>query len=244
MKLTEIKKSYDVIIPCGSACTPALNLRRLGLRRFSLPLDWVFTESFAEVARLYSNQFKEYMELKNLTLVDGSGTYFDDDIDINAVNTYFVRDNHYKVTSVHDFPILPDKEWFETYPDFKENLDKRIARFIETIKDSDSILFVRWSTKYKQATLFQQAMKDMLKEKEFTILILIPSDDATSISDLAWNIENVCVLEVPNQVWDEAIWDHVLSGIQLNSQDKSLSEQARCANDFNKLPSCSENKRS
>lgn len=92
--------------------------------------------------------------------------------------------------------------------------------------------------------MFQQVMKDMLKEKEFTVLILIPSDDATSISDLAWNIENVCVLEVPNQVWDEAIWDQVFSGIQLNSQDKSLSEQARCVNDFNNPKSCSRNKRS
>ncbi|TKH04756.1 peptidase [Peribacillus simplex] len=156
-----------------SACTPTLNLRRLGLRRFSLPLDWVYTESFAEVARLYKNQFKGYMELKNLTLVDGSGTYFDDDVDINAVNTYLVRDNHYKVTSVHDFPILPDKEWFETYPDFKENSDKRIARFNETINNSDSILFVRWSTKSDQAYLFQQEMQDMLKEKEFTVLINI-----------------------------------------------------------------------
>ncbi|PKF89700.1 hypothetical protein CW306_10440 [Bacillus sp. BA3] len=71
--------------------------------------------------------------------------------------------------------------------------------------------------------MFHQAMQDMLKEKEFNVLILVPSDDATSISELEWNLENVCVLEVPNQIWDEAIWDHVYSGIQLNSLDKSLS---------------------
>ncbi|MDW7613801.1 DUF1796 family putative cysteine peptidase [Peribacillus simplex] len=216
MKLNEIKKTYDVIIPCGSACSPTLNLRRLGLRKFSLPLDWVYTESFAEAANLYRNQFKEYMELRNLTLVEGSATYFDDDIVINAVNTYLIRDNHYKVTSVHDFPILPDKKWFETYPNFKENLNKKIARFNETINNSDSILFVRWSTIYDHAYLFQQAMQDMLKEKNFNVLILIPSDDATSISELEWNLENVCVLKVPNQIEDEAIWNHAYSGIQLN----------------------------
>ncbi|MGE7758505.1 DUF1796 family putative cysteine peptidase [Peribacillus sp. NPDC097895] len=216
MKLSELRKTYDVIIPCGSACSPTLNLRRLGLRSFSLPLDWVYTESFAEVARLYENQFKEYMELRNLNVVDGSGTYFDDDVDITAVNTYLVRDNYYKVTSVHEFPILPDKEWFETYPDFKENLNKRIARFNETMNNSDSILFVRWSTYDDQAYLFQQAMQDMLKEKVFNVLILIPSDEATSISELEWNLENVCVLEVPNRIWDEDIWNHAFSGIQLN----------------------------
>lgn len=88
LKLQEMKKTFDVIIHCGSACTPTLNLRRLGLRKFSLPLDWVYTESFAEVGRLYKNRFKEYMELENLSLMDGAGTYFDDDLGIQAVNTY------------------------------------------------------------------------------------------------------------------------------------------------------------
>jgi len=215
LKLQEIKKTYDIIIPCGSSCAPTLNLRRLGLRKFSLPLDWVYAESFAEVGRIYRNRFKEYMELKNLTLINGSAKYFDDDVTIQAVNTYFVKDNYYKVTSVHDFPILPDQKWFETYPNYKKKLNERIARFNETIDKSNSILFVRWATNYEHAFLFHQAMKDMLKEK-FSVLILIPSDNTTSISELEWNLENVCVVQVPNRINDDSIWNHVYKGIQLN----------------------------
>lgn len=55
----------------------------------------------------------------------------------------------------------------------------------------------------------------MLKEK-FYVLVLIPSESATSISELEWNLENVCALLVPNRINDEGIWNYVYQGLQVN----------------------------
>lgn len=215
LKLQDIKKAYDVIIPCGSSCAPTIHLRRYRLRECSLPLDWVYSESLADVGRLIQNKFNGYMELPKLVLLEGTATFFDDDLGIQSVNTYFIKDTSYNVTSVHDFPILPNQQWYEGYPAFKEKLNTRIEKCNKKIAESNSILFIRWATNFKDALAFHNHVSSIAKHK-FSILILNPSDDATSISELDWGINNLCVVQVPNRIDDNKIWDFVYEGISLN----------------------------
>lgn len=66
MNLKEIKGSYDVIASLGSACNPAMELKRLNLRTFSGPLDWSVSLSLSDVNRLLKNKFSNFMELENM----------------------------------------------------------------------------------------------------------------------------------------------------------------------------------
>lgn len=108
MNLQEIKGSHDVIVSLGSACNPAMQLRRHNLRTFSGPLDWSVSLSLSDVSRLLKNKFNGFMELKNMCLIDGSAYVLDEGINIQSTKSYFIKDTHYNILSVHDFPIIPN----------------------------------------------------------------------------------------------------------------------------------------
>jgi hypothetical protein len=214
MHLNEIKKSYDLVVGLGSACDPALQLRRYNLRRFSSPLDWVVTLSLSDVSRLLKNRFKDYMTLSNMNLIEGTSTVVEDGIP-QHINSYFVKDFYYNVISVHDFPIIDDQEWFATYPAFKAKVNPRIERFLEKITTSKSILFVRWAAKVEDVIELRSVLSEITKS-QFNILVLCPDNGLESVKEAEWGLDKVCSIEVPNRPSDNSIWDYVLKGISLN----------------------------
>lgn len=60
-------------------------------------------------------------------------------------------------------------------------------------------------------------MSDLLKPNEFIILILIPVRESTSVHELNWNINNICVLEVPEDMNDYDSWDYILKDIHVTN---------------------------
>jgi hypothetical protein len=224
LNLRDIKGSYDVIVSLGSACNPAMNLRRHNLRSFSGPLDWKVSISLSDVSRLLKNKFDGFMELKNMCLLDETQYLLDDDgVSIlsddgsnRQVKTYFVKDTYYNIISMHDFPILPNQHWTVTYPSFKEKLNYRINRFLEKIINSPSVLFVRWAGSYNQTVELKSVLSEIIKG-QFTILILYPVDGLQNISDMRWGIDRVCTVGVPNLPFDNSTWDYVLKGITLTN---------------------------
>jgi len=108
LKLKEIKGLYDVIVSLGSACNPAMELKRLNLRTFAGPLDWSVALSLSDVNRLLKNKFNGFMELENMQLIDGAFAFSNDGVLIEGVESYLIEDTHYNVISVHDFPIIPN----------------------------------------------------------------------------------------------------------------------------------------
>lgn len=213
MYLNDIKGSYDVIVSLGSACNTAMLLRQYNLRRFSGPLDWKVSGSLSDVNRLLREKFVNFMELENMTLLDGTGNGVDDGIDLQPVSSHIVRDNY---ISFHDFPIHPNLDWSATYPSFKEKLNYRIDRFLERITNSQSILFVRWAGGYDQAVELQSVLNGIVKGK-YNILILEPVEGFQGVKEMNWGIERVCALIVPNLPYDHSTWEYVLNGIILNN---------------------------
>lgn len=216
MNLQEIKGSYDVIVSLGSACNPALQLRRHNLRTFSGPLDWSVSLSLSDVSRLLKNKFDGFMELKNMCLIDGSDYVLDEGINIESTKSYFVKDTHYNILSVHDFPIIPNQDWTTTYPSYKEKLNHRIDRFLEKIRTSQSVLFVRWAASYEQAVELQSVLSQIVKG-QFNILILHPVEGSQGISTMNWRINRVCSVKVPNDPNNNETWDYVLNGVTLTT---------------------------
>jgi hypothetical protein len=60
-------------------------------------------------------------------------------------------------------------------------------------------------------------LSDILKPNEFTVLILYPVRELTSVREIHWNINHICVLEFPDDMNDYDSWDYILKDIQVTS---------------------------
>lgn len=223
MKLQDVKKDYELIVSLGSSCAPAINLKRYGLRKFSMPLDWMISYSLADVNRLLKNEFRNFMDFRNLhpldethfLLDDGDPVYLDHSRN-NLSPSYFIRDSLYNIISAHDFPIITGQGWSASYPAYRLKLEYRIGRFWNSLLSSDDSLFVRWFASAEQVLELHMILSKLLNNKKFTILILNPIPGLSATREAEWGIGNVCVLEVPGDMNDYANWDYILQGISLN----------------------------
>lgn len=225
LNLQDIKGSYDAVFSLGSACNPALQFQRLDLKRFtSSPLDWSYSPFLADVNRLLKNNFKGFMELKNMRVINDKGTsiYINDEAIIAShkgiqapTKSYIIQDALYNIFSAHDFPIVANQKWFVTYPYFKKTLNYRIKRFLEKIANSQSVLFVRWVANYHEAVELQSILSQMVKGR-FNVLILNPVEDLKEISEVNWGLDRTCVVNVPSDPNSNSTWDHVLNGVTLS----------------------------
>lgn len=224
MNLQDVKGQYDLIISLGSACNPALQLNRLNLRSFtSSPLDWSYSPYLSDVNRLLQNKFNGFMQIENMSLVDDSGdyVYFNDKMLrfphqnlYKSTKSYIIQDTYYNIFSAHDFAIVPNKDWTDMYPKFKKNLDYRVNRFMKKMMSSKSILFIRWGAKYEEATELQTILSSLTKA-QIRILILNPVDGIQTPTEVDWEINNVCMVNVPHDPNNVSTWDYVLDEILL-----------------------------
>jgi hypothetical protein len=189
-----------------------------------MPLDWMVSYSLADVNRLYKNRFQNFMELKNLQLLEETHFFLEDGLPVypngnkNAlVKSYFIRDTLYNIISVHDFPVTLGKHWSITYPSYKAKLDLRINRFWNKLLTSKKTLFIRWSASYEQAVELQVILSDILKSNEFTVLILNPVSELTSVREVNWGIHHICMVEFPDDMNDYDSWDYILKDIQITN---------------------------
>ncbi|MCY8233371.1 DUF1796 family putative cysteine peptidase [Priestia endophytica] len=226
LNLQDIKGSYDAVFSLGSACNPALQFQRLNLKRFtSSPLDWSYSPFLSDVNRLFKNNFKGFMELKNMRVVNDKGDYVyahdgapvvpDKEIQI-PTKSYVIQDTVYNIFSAHDFPIIGDQSWIVTYPSFKKTLNYRIYRFLKKVANSESVLFVRWVANYDEAVELQSILSHMVKGC-FNVLILNPVEDLEEIIEVEWELDRTCVVNVPSDPNSDSTWDHVLNGVTLTN---------------------------
>lgn len=213
MRLEEIKGQYDCIVSLGSSCEPAAHLRRRGLRTFSSPLDWVVSLSLTDVNRLLSSRFSGYMELPNMSPVDGYDVFVENEV-VTPVRSYFVKDYYYNVISVHDFPVLEGQEWSAVYPDFKNKIEMRSQRLLDQLSLSKMALFIRWGSTRDEA-LQLQVVLGSLTEGNYHILIVNGVDGLESVVDNSWETPGICSLNIPNRAGDNETWDYILEGISL-----------------------------
>ncbi|MTT30899.1 peptidase [Terrilactibacillus sp. BCM23-1] len=216
MKLNDIKGSYDVIVSLGFACNPAMKLREHNLRTFSSPLDWCVSHDLHDVSRLFKSRFKDYMKLENMRLMEGSNHILLDEGTFKPIKTYYVEDTYYHVISVHDFPILPNQEWYATYPAFKEKLDRRINRLFNKLERSEKVLFIRWKGSYENSLELQSVLSEIVKG-QFTILILNPVDGLQGIEEVDWGLNGICAVNVPDIPFDDTTWNAILNGVSLTN---------------------------
>jgi hypothetical protein len=220
LSLQDLKRSYDVVVSLGSSCLPTYQLKRCNLRSFSGPLDWVLSPSLSDLNRLLQNKLSDLMELKSMRMLNGPHyNMLNDNSEPLKSQTYQIMDTNYNITSVHDFPVVPNDDWSISYPAYKEKLTKRINKFLEKIINSNSILFVRTSASYEE-TVDLKSVLSQITDKNFNILVVNLVVGLQNVVEKNWGIEGVFSVECPHhqEVWhgDDSAWDYILNGIKLN----------------------------
>ena len=229
MKLNEIKKSYETVYGLGYWCDTAGQLQGHGLRKFSGPFDWVLTTSLSYISRVIDTNFHNYMEFQNLHFLGYSEISVDkEDKHHYHHQTYVLLDTFSNIISAHDFPVHENQDWPMAYQDFRQTLKRRIDRFINKIKTSESILFVRMQATYEEAVEFRSVMRS-LTDKPFTILVVNPVEGISEMEEADWDLDQIASVNIPivssfdfynNLIKkvNQEDWTKILSGIHIKEQ--------------------------
>jgi len=129
-----MKRKYDFVFGLGNACSCTQTLRAAGLQFLSFPFDWVImsgTDDLVRRVETIANRFRGWFEQKDLERI---GVYEAGKKDIyrnNATGTIF---NH---------EFFMGEDLGEKFPAVREKYDRRIARFLELLGASKSMLVLR-----------------------------------------------------------------------------------------------------
>ncbi|MHB0801888.1 DUF1796 family putative cysteine peptidase [Bacillus thuringiensis] len=216
LEFKELHGLYDDVISLGENCYTAIHLQKYKLRKHSGPLDWFTSPDLSSLNDLLKNNFIDFMDLNNMHAMADKNVVFNDGV-IQPVSSHIVKDIKYNITSYHDFPVISNKEWFITYPEFKQKLDRRINNFYKVTEKSPSILFVRWGGNLIE-TLELQSILSRIVKNNFKIFLLSPTGSENEISILEWGIDHVFTLQVSNNYLNKRTWYMLLKDIHLNSK--------------------------
>src|SRR5690606_10121964 len=135
-----------------------MKLREHNLRPFSGVLDWVGSPTLSKVNLLLKNRFSGFMDIKNLK-----------PIKYLSENDLYVYNPVYDIGINHDFKAHNNTlTHLGGYPEVREKYDRRIKRFLDKVKKSKRILFIR--TEQSEASL------DEIKELESILSEMVVND--------------------------------------------------------------------
>ncbi|AZK47580.1 DUF1796 family putative cysteine peptidase [Paenibacillus lentus] len=205
MRRSEMQRPYDFVMSLGYNCMVAYQLKRLSLRTFSAPIDWVIIHEVKDVIRLLDQRFHGYMEERNLEILGKHNGFFS------------VKDTVYNAHSFHDFPCSGDNQMITNYNDFKAKLDRRISRFISLASQSDSALFVRERCSYEEAIRLRDSLASLVKGK-VTLLIINYTKEARLVEH-DWLDDGICGvdvnLEIDDEAWRDSYWNDAFRGVSV-----------------------------
>lgn len=130
-----------LIVPFGCSCVTAIALNRIGLRKQSLPFDWLAALPLSQTIDLLENHFDNFLDLENLER-------FRRDSGKHA--GYINKSNN--IMFLHDFP--KDGNYMEDFPAVREKYNRRISRLYQLIACSQQILFIHCSEEVKLHTVY------------------------------------------------------------------------------------------
>ncbi|MFD7520780.1 DUF1796 family putative cysteine peptidase [Paenibacillus chitinolyticus] len=208
MRLQDLAGSYDSVFSLGQNCLPAIQMERHGLRSSAGVLDWMMSDSLADVNRLLGRRFDGFMELAHMSVVEP----------VTLQPNYQVKDSAYGVISVHDFPVNRNSpEQLFTYGEFKEKLNRRINRFLKKLSEEKRILFIRMHGTYEETAELEQVLNGLVAY-EYKIL-LVEYEQVPGLVELDWPLPHTCAVQVPYaDIWNfnsDRWWDTFFADISL-----------------------------
>ena len=108
---------FDNCTSLGFFCGTACSLSKLGLRSFSGPFDWYFSNNYSAVVSLVENRFSDFLKREHLEPCEDLQQFRDLEHDF-----YYLHDND-------------DREPFDVaYPKIYEKYQRRITTFLNAIE--------------------------------------------------------------------------------------------------------------
>ncbi len=157
----------DAFIPLGNKCRPAYHLKKHGLRKYSLPFDWMMNYSLDVIIDTLKNDdlnwFADFTEK-----------------DIPNKRNHSVQDNVSKMISLHHFPReVSVKEYL---PIFNSIFYRRKERFCKILSESKHICFVMDRTESVAEILrFIKTLSDTYPKTQITLINVRLDNNDTSI---------------------------------------------------------------
>lgn len=211
MRLTDLKGNYDAIFSLGDLCLASLQLRKINLRPFAGPLDWMSSPSLPNVSRLLKNRFAGYMDKSNL-IPSGYSTGVD-----SSEQYLCLTDMGYQIVSSHDFKASQNTfSNLATYPEVRAKFDRRIKRFLEMLSTGKRILFIRTEGSFDEVLELETVLSELVKN-DFAIL-LVNHTGTNQLIEKDWPVEKVCAIDLPNiEKWEgnNHYWRDILNGISI-----------------------------
>lgn len=196
---------FESIYSLGHNCQVAAQLKRNGLRRQAGPWDWFNFASAAEFCGVIRRRFEGFMQLEHLEAYGKS------------VNNYYVRDRQSTCLSFHDFKNTPNQPPLYDYAEFRERLDRRIARFNDCLSSERRVLLVRIIQHQHEAEAIYASIHETYANPHISMLFILQGPES-DISELPSFAEDARLVRIPRgRIWegDTEAWAAILSKIRL-----------------------------
>lgn len=190
------------IISLGGTCCIAYQLRFLGLREKAYPFDWVRINNLATITELIKNNFNNFLD-KNKFIFNSVSDRFD----VDGKMLSYVYDNSY-CKFYHEFKEYINNDNFEL---FSQKYQRRINRFIQTIRNSNKILFIReeiGNLSINKIKEFSNMINDINPKLDWKMKIIVRNKKY-----LQFKSENIDIilsdLKINNWKRDELDWNSI-----------------------------------
>ncbi len=152
-----------LFISLGSTCGIAYQLQKLGLKKESLPFDWVKSDNMTSICHIIKNGFDSFGEFSQLELQRQSTKHpvLETDDWISTENTVsYVYRNKIGIQFFHDFPDQFDSETSSIYINFKNKYIRRFDRFYGLFSSGKKLVFIR--DEFKPNKLSRESVEELI----------------------------------------------------------------------------------
>ncbi len=142
--------TYKHIVSLGFFCSPALELRRIGVRKASFPFDWLVSPSTETVLFLIKNNFIDFLNSEYMYQLKSYPSRY--------------KNIKYNIDFYHDFDMY--KSYDQQIDLVNQKYHRRINKFYSYIKEPT--LFIRYITNQDDADYIQENYQNIFNYfKEF-----------------------------------------------------------------------------
>jgi len=192
------------VIPLGSTCSIAYQLRSLGLRNYAYPFDWVRINNLSLVTKLIETNFEDFLDQNEFKLNKISKEF-----DVNGNMLSYIYENKF-CKFYHDFEADITED---TFNDFSKKYKRRIDRLINIIKTSEKLLFVReeiGNLSQNKINKFMNVIRKINPNLNFSLKIIVNNRKYVAFS--SGNVEIIYSdKKVNNWRRPEIDWNNIFS---------------------------------
>ena len=205
-------KQWDTVVSLGGTCQVAFQLKRLKLRMFSGPFDWLFSTEPDKVDEALDKDFEGWL-LKEELREEPSQT-----------ECRRIIDERYHMIHQHIFPA--DRTYEESYDDVKAIVDRRIRRLLSFKEGDKDILFVRTNLSPDEAKTMGEVISRQYGTNAYLLVMNHTKDQEVRM--LPQVRENVFTFEIfdenenTGQKWQghDEHWDLVFADVTLKGNNE------------------------